>query len=243
MSTYVSIARLHLVDKTTLVLPWVILAFAFAVDLVIFALVPVSHHLVQSGGRVVAVSDYSGRDAGGLASIFVLFLINGIVSIVRSLPFGLALGLSRRAYYTGTALLGLSLAVMYGLAVAALQAVERATGGWGVAMHVFRVPYILSGPWYLTWLTSSVVLALVFGYGMWIGTVYRRWNLPGTLAFGAAQVTVLLAAAVAVTWAHGWHGVGRFMTGLTAAGLTGLLAVLVAILLAGGYATIRRATV
>src|ERR1017187_1388750 len=74
------------------------------------------------------------------------------------------------------------------------------------------------------------------------GIVYRRWNLTGLLAFVAAQVTVLLAAALIITWAHAWPGVGRFFTSLTAAGLTGLLAVLAAALLAGGYATIRRAT-
>jgi hypothetical protein len=36
------------------------------------------------------------------------------------------------------------------------------------------VPYILAGPWYLTWLTSSVLLILMFIYGMWFGIVYRR---------------------------------------------------------------------
>jgi len=35
----------------------------------------------------------------------------------------------------------------------------------------------------------------------------------------------------------------HFFTGLTATGLTGLLAVLAVVLLAGGHATIRRATV
>jgi hypothetical protein len=43
-----------------------------------------------------------------------------------------------------------------------------------------------------------------------------------------------------------WHAsliVGHFFTTLTAAGLTGLLAVLAVALLAGGFATVRRATV
>jgi hypothetical protein len=140
-------------------------------------------------------------------------------------------------------LLAVALACTDGLALTGLQAIERATGGWGVHMSFFRVPYLLNGPWYLTWLTSFVGLALLFVYGMWFGIVYRRWSLVGTLAFIAAKVTVLLAAALVVTWAHGWAGVGHFFTGLTAAGLTGLLAVLAVALLAGGRATIRRATV
>jgi hypothetical protein len=32
-----------------------------------------------------------------------------------------------------------------------LQLIERATGGWGLRMEFFRVPYLLAGPWYLTW--------------------------------------------------------------------------------------------
>jgi hypothetical protein len=46
-----------------------------------------------------------------------------------------------------------------------------------------------------------------------------------------------------VAGANAWASVGHFFTGLTAAGLTGLLAALAALLLAGGQATIRRATV
>ena len=45
-----------------------------------------------------------------------------------------------------------------------------------------------------------------------------------------------------LVWADAWSGVGHFFTGLTAAGLTGVLAVLAVLLLAGGQATIRRAS-
>lgn len=86
--------------------------------------------------------------------------------------------MSRRAYYAGTALPAVALAAVYGLALAVLQAIEQATGGWGANLYFFRVSYILTGPWYLTWLTSFVPLTLMFVYGMWFGLVYRRWNLP-----------------------------------------------------------------
>jgi hypothetical protein len=36
--------------------------------------------------------------------------------------------------------------VASGLALAALQAIERATGGWGLSMRFLRVPYLLP-PW------------------------------------------------------------------------------------------------
>ncbi|HEY7010233.1 MAG TPA: hypothetical protein VH395_14890, partial [Jatrophihabitantaceae bacterium] len=115
--------------------------------------------------------------------------------------------------------------------------------GWGISMWFFRVPYILDGSWYLTWLTSFVAMTLLFVYGMWFGLIHRRWSLVGLAIFVAAQVTVLLVAALAVTWAHAWHDVGHFFTSLSAAGLTGLLAALAVVLVAGGFTAMRRITV
>ena len=124
-----------------------------------------------------------------------------------------------------------------------LQLIERATGGWGLRMEIFRVPYLLAGPWYLTWLTSFVGLALMLAWGMWFGIVYRRWNLAGLLSFIAAQVLALAAVLLIIGAAHRWAGVGHFFTTLTIGGLTGLLAAAAVALLAGGYGTVRRLTV
>ena len=230
MRTWRDVARYHLVVPwVILLMPWAILACSFIVNLVIFSRVP--------------VADAPHNDTGGVASIYVFFFVIGVSIVGRSLPFGLALSVSRRSYYAGSAALGVALAVADGLALAALQAIERATGGWGESMHFFWLPYILDGPWYITWLTSFVGLVLLFAYGMWFAIVYRRWRLIGTLTFIAAQITVLLAVAAAITLAHAWTGFERFFPALTAAGVTGLLAALAALLLTGGYATIRRITV
>lgn len=227
--TLVNVARYLLIDRYTYtVLPWAVLTFSFLVNVVIFAAVPIG-----SGNH----------DTGGLASLYIVLCVIAALGLGRGLPFGLTLGLSRRAYYAGTALLAVTLAAVYGLALTLLQLIERASNGWGVGMHFFRVPYILAGPWYLTWLTSFVGLVTMFVYGIWYGIVYRRWSLPGILAFIATQIVVALVASLIITGAHGWTGVGHFFTTLTAAGLTWLLAVFAAALLAGGFATIRRATV
>jgi DNA-binding transcriptional regulator YhcF (GntR family) len=75
------------------------------------------------------------------------------------------------------------------------------------------------------------------------GLIYRRAGLPGTSIFGATQLGALAIAAIITTWAHGWGNIGRFLTAITATGVTGALAVAVAVMLAGGFATIRRLTV
>jgi hypothetical protein len=227
MKTLVNVARYHLADPLTYVaLPWAILTFSFLVNVAIAALAP-------------AGAQYTG----GLASIYIFVLLCGAVSMTRSLPYGLMLGVSRRGYYLGTALLMVLLGVVYGLGLTVLQIVERASGGWGVALHFFRVPWILDGPWYLTWPTSFVLLVLFFLYGMWYGLVYRRWSLPGLTAFIAAQVLVALGVVVAVSMTHHWPAVGQFFTTLTVPALTGVLAAIAVALGLGGFSTIRRVTV
>jgi len=228
MKTLVNVARYHLVDRVTyLALPWGVMAFSFLVNVAIAALVP------SPGGSYT----------GGLVTIYIFLLICGALSMTRSLPFGLMLGASRRAYYLGTALLVVTLGAVYGLGLTVLQAVERATGGWGLTLHFFRVPWIMDGPWYQTWLTSFVLLVLFFLYGMWYGLVYRRWSVPGMVAFIAAQVLVALGVLAVVSVTDNWLAVGQFFATLTAPALTGVLAAIAVAMGLGGFTTIRRVTI
>jgi hypothetical protein len=132
-------------------------------------------------------------------------------------------------------LLGVSMSLVYGLLIAGLQAIERATGGWGLSVTFFRMPPLLNGPWYATWLTAFVVLSALFVYGMWYGIVNLRWGVLGLLAFIAVQVLIWLAIRSEFPWKH--------LTSLSALELTGVIAALAVLFLAGGRATIRRVTV
>ncbi len=230
-NTLVKVARLHLVDRVSFtILPWGVVAFEFVLWLILISAAG------GGGGRPVPIP-------GAVAGIYIVFGVVGVLSMTRSLAFAFALGVSRRSYYAGTVLLAVSLAVLYGLALAVLAVLERVTGGWGLGLQFFRIDYILAGPWYLIWLTSSVLLALIFAYGMWCGLIYRRWNLLGLVAFLAAQAVIGLIFLIVAGRADAWTAIGSFFTNVTAAGLTGLLAALAVVLLASGYATMRRVTV
>ncbi len=225
MNTMIKVARYHLVTPVLLVTPWATLALAFAVN-------------VATGGDTFR---------SGLVVLFLVFFIVGVQRIGGWLPFGLALGLTRRSFYAGTALLGVSMSLVSGLVLAGLQGIERATGGWGLSITFFRVPYLLNGPWYATWLTSFVGLSALFVYGMWFGIVNRRWGVLGLIAFIAAQVLIALA----VTFAYSRASAGPlrlrqadgYPATLSALDLTGVIAALTVLVLAGGHATIRRITV
>jgi hypothetical protein len=215
MNTTLKVARYHLTRPLLLLaLPWATLALAFAVN-------------AARGGDTFR---------NGVAVIFIMFFIVGVQRIGRWLPFALALGSTRRCFYAGTALLGVSMSVASGLVIAGLQAIERVTAGWGLSITFFQVPDLLHGPWYATWLTASVGLSALFVYGMWYGIVYLRWGTLGVLAFIAVQVP----AALAYSWSG---GVGGRLAGVSALDLTGAIAALTLVFLAGGHPTIRRVPV
>jgi hypothetical protein len=228
MTTWIKIARTHLVGGMNyLAYPWLILGLNFFIADAISS----------------AVSGQKNFYSGEVFSIYAAFLAMGVLSVVRWLPFTLALGASRRDYFIGVTFLALALSLVDGLALALLQILERVTGGWGSSLQFFRVPYIFGGPWYLTWLTSFVLLTVCFVWGMWFGIVYKRWSLFGLLSFISVQVIVVTLGVVAANQAHAWHSIGHFFTTLSIEGLTGLLAVLAVLLLTGGLTTIRRVTV
>ncbi|AUI60929.1 ABC transporter permease [Amycolatopsis sp. BJA-103] len=229
MNILVKVARYHLVDRLQfLVLPVGVTLFAFGVNLAIFALIP---------------EKPEDNFSGGLFTLFVFMLVCGALSMTKSLPFGLALGVSRRSYYLGTVLLVAGLSALYAVGIAVLQVIEDATRGWGLGLHYFRVPWVLDGPWYLTLLTAFVLLTLMFVYGMWYGLIYRRASVVGVVLFAAAQVLVLLGGVLLLSWTDSWPKLGTFFGTLTVGGLTGVLAVLVGVAAAGGFATMRRVTV
>jgi hypothetical protein len=213
----IKVARYHLVT------PWMFLGLPWATMVIAFALV------LARGGSF----------QGGMVVFFGMFFWTGLQRAGGWLSFGLALGATRRSFYAGTALLGVSVSLVSGLALAGLQAIERATGGWGLSVVFFRVPGLLNGlldgPWYVTWLASFAGLSGLFAYGMWYGIVNRRWGVLGLLAFVAVQVLAGLAVARS--------GVGGNLGSLNGLGMTGVIAALTVVVLAGGHATIRRVTV
>lgn len=94
MNTWVKVARYHLVRPANYLLLPLLLAFALAL------------------GAVTTARSYDGDRY--LLSFFLYFAILGMQAIGRSLPFGRALGASRRSFYSGTALFGMALALVSG---------------------------------------------------------------------------------------------------------------------------------
>jgi len=230
MTNIVRVGRLHLVDRFSYTwLLWGIVLFTFLVNLAIFAVIPQTQP--------------SGDYTGALVTIYIFMAVIGVQAATKFLPFAFTLGVSRRTYYLGTVLLVVGLCAVYGAVLTVLWWIEGLTNGWGMQLHFFRVPWILDGPWYQVLITNFVLLSLVFLFGLWLGLIYRRFALLGSIVFYCAVSLIVVVAVMIITWQQAWPQVWNFLVNLDILAASGILAVLAAVVGLGGFLTIRRITV
>ena len=85
------------------------LAFTFAVNVAIFAVLPQTQP--------------SGNYTGALVTIYIFMAVIGVQAATKFLPFAMTLGVSRRTYYLGTLALVVGLCALY-------SALLTVCGGW-----------------------------------------------------------------------------------------------------------------
>lgn len=220
----IAVMRMHLVDRVTLfVLPLAIVASSFFINAVIWTLVPVD-----------------GRSTGGAASLHVFVLIAAQFAVSRGLPFAMGMGSTRRAFALGTGLTGLVLAGIMGTIYLALQAAERATGGWWLQGNFFHFPWFDQASWPVIWLLFVVSIAAAFALGAWISGAYARWGMPALVVGGPLAVLLGGGAVALVTWRDWWGEVGSWFAAQTPLSTTGWCALLTLALAAATWSTLRR---
>ncbi len=230
MSRILQVARLPLVTwRGTFGWPWGILALSFAVTLAFFASI---------GDRIPA-----GQTTGGLASIYVLVLISASQSITQLFPFALGLSVTRRTFYAAIWLFVLAEVVVFSVLLYLLKLIEVATGGWGISLHFYTVPFLVEHNGLLQILVYLGPFILVSAIGIFCGVVLRRWGLNGILALSAAALLAGGAAATLITWLDRWRAVFDWFADQSAVSLFLGWPTLLGLVLAGlGFVLIQRAT-
>ena len=79
------------------------------------------------------------------------------------------------------------LALMYGVGVALLAGVERATDGWGVDGWFFAPGPFASMPLWEVAASYTLVLLFMFFVGSAVGAVFVRWGASGIITFFASR--------------------------------------------------------
>jgi hypothetical protein len=195
MDRVLSAARLHFARPwMVLGIPWAIVLSSFALNAVIWAATPVA----ESGDA----------QTGGLAALYVTMLIVYVQAVTQLLPFGMGMGLSRRAFYLGTALAVLLQAVGYGLALTLLGSLERATDGFGLGAAFWRPsPMAVDSP-VLQFVVYTVPLIAFAAVGIGLGVLFKRWGPPALYALSVAVAAVIVGGLALIGWLDAWERVG-----------------------------------
>ncbi|MCC3281022.1 hypothetical protein [Arthrobacter caoxuetaonis] len=229
MNRALAVARMQLLNKWIyLGIPAIILVTSTVISIAILAMIP-------SDGEGTRMA-FSGQ------SVMWYFLAIGVQALTYTFPFSQALSVSRRSFYIGTlglfALASLALGVLYWV----LGLVEDATNGWGVDGNIFALPWIAESAWYTQILLYFALSMLLFMFGFWFATVYKRWRATGLVTALVGFALLLLGSVAAVSFTDSWAEVGAWFVQLTPLALAGWLLLAGVVLAAGSYGTLRRAT-
>ncbi|SEP30040.1 hypothetical protein [Trujillonella endophytica] len=230
MSRVLTAARLHLVNPLVMLgIPWLVAGISFAINLALFGLTDAGADM--EGGGFTA----------GVASLYITVLIVFVQAVTQLLPFAMGLSLSRRTFYLGTALVAVVQSLCYGVVLAALVAVEGATGGWGVDLAFWGPGTMDVDAFALQVVVSGGPMLAATSVGIGIGVVMKRWGQRGLWALIVGTLVVLGGLAVLVTWLEAWGDLGTWFGDRAVATLAaGVPAILAAALAALSWAGIRR---
>lgn len=227
MSRTLNVVRMQFVNKQTYVwVPLIVLVGAFALSLMVFALIP-----------------YQGvKVGGGTQAPLWYFLWVGVQSLTMTFPFSQAMSVTRREFYLGTLLAAAFTSAMLAVIFVIGGLVEEATGGWGMNGYFFYLEWIWAAGPAAAGVVYFIIAMMFFTVGFWAATIFKR--------FGTMWLTIVLVALgfafVGLLWLVGrlnaWTEVFTWFAEQGALGLSLWALVLVAVLAAGSFLTLRRTT-
>ena len=235
MNRILTAARLHL-NK-----PQIVFSSPAQIIGAVLILSAIVAFALQRAGNSPLDADYAmgARMNSGMVWSLPGFLIYyGVQAIATTFPFALALGLTRRAYVLGTALVNLIMSVYITALMLALLGIELAEGHWCFGLYVL-VTYALGAgdPWVLA---ATVFLGtfLCTSIGGLFGAVWVRFGSRGPLALGLGLGLVLVLALLVFA-----PRLAQILSGVTSAGLALGVALASVLAVAGTWLAMSRAAV
>ncbi|AYJ49439.1 ABC transporter permease [Rhodococcus sp. P1Y] len=230
MKRTLDVARLHTV-AWPLIIGWPIgvLVIAFVISYTIFAVIPTTDAEFNFTGAVFSMY--------GFAVGFYL------QAVTQTFPFAMGISVSRREFFTATALVGIVQSAFLATLVYVMSVVEVATSGFGIKLRMFGVVRYATDTPALQWLGIFTTLLLVAAIGLFIGVAYQRYRVTGFLTISVVAIVLFGGGAILVTWQQWWPAVGRFFVDTPSVVLLGVIPLALAALFAtAGWVGLRRAT-
>ncbi|MCJ0903658.1 ABC transporter permease [Rhodococcus sp. ARC_M6] len=224
-----SVLRLHTVAWPLLIAwPVGILLVSFLISFTIYAIVG------------------NEQDEGFTGSVFSAYgfvLAFYLQSMAQTFPFALGLSVTRREFFTATAVMAVAQSAVFATVLFLLSIVESATNGWGVHMRMFGIARYFTDNAAEQLLALFATLLLTSSVAMLTGAIYQRWRTSGLLTALTVLFGTLGLSAIVITWARWWPAIGSWFVDVPRVVPMTLLPLTLAIgCLAGAWATLRRAT-
>jgi hypothetical protein len=204
-----NVVQLHTVNRMQAFgWPLLIMLASLAIVLVIGGIVI---NVATAGGAESLADAREGMNTGMMynGAIFALLgpLIGfGFTAMGQYFPLALGLGLTRREFAAGTALVFALNAGFYAVIITIGKVIEVATGGYGLGVRFFDVVYTGVGEW---WQTLIQTFLLIFGValiGAAITTAFHRWGQPFLWVFWIALTAVVLGVIAGALLSAGFRG-------------------------------------
>ena len=230
-----AVVRLLFVSKVPILYTPLLALFAiFLMNLTIWWIIIAA----DSGNRGTVHLGYSGA----VFYIYVYAIVIAVQTMLRTFPFSLGMGVTRRDFYLGSVLTFVALSVLFSIVLTIMSSIEIATNGWGVGGRMFAPVYFTD----TFWLARLVMYLLLFLFCLFVGsvcaTIYMRWRALGVATFFIALGAVLVAGIAEVTLNHQWDSVWHWFSTTGTFGLVLWTLLPSAIAATGGYLVLRRST-
>lgn len=188
--------KLHLRNKNTwFLVPWAILGANFLINALI----------------ATSLNDGEVMNTGAIASIFIYSLIAGTLTIKETFPFAIGLSIRRKDYFLGTALTVLLVNTISGIALTILSAIEEATNGWYVELHLFKIGFLSDLP-YIAILGINIILLIhCYFLGFVISSLHRRFGSMSMYIFFTAMLLIGTITSYTMTNFDLWNDLGQWM--------------------------------
>ena len=239
-----AVTRLHFATGFgTFVLPAIIIGGILVVNILLWLVL----RLAVSPGDYADVND-GVQYSGASFYIFVQMMIFAVQSIATTFPFAQGYGVTRRSYWTGTALAYVILSVFWAAVLTVLGGIEELTGGWGLHGTMFTAVYFGEGPWWSRFAVFFPLMVFSFFVGSMFAAIFVRWRATGLVTSFLAILLVLVGAIALVIVTRTGDALYRviFFAPLPGGGNSGLewlwvlpVAALAALI---GFLVLRRAT-
>lgn len=233
MNNILNVARMQLINRNTFIwVPLIVTGGAWLISTLIFWVL---------SDNLPAVDLSQSFSGSGQAPIWV-FLYIGITSLTATFPFSQAMSITRKNFYLGTVLITSASAAGLATLFSVLRPIEIATNGWGVHNYMFAIGWLRDYDWWQGWLLLFILPLLLFVIGFWFAAIYKRGGATLSLLVWIAVSLVLIGAIAIITWQQWWPEIGSWLALQSPASSAGWLAILVAILGASSYLTLRKLT-